>query len=389
MADKPKKIIPDADYKRLMPKFRAHVISESAAKRLNLGSKPEKPAESKPAPKKAAATNAPIQISVGKRGAKKWRKGNGPWQYGEPPKPDKKQISTEEKKDMAELRKAQAGHEKALRTADPAHAARLRTIAEGNRRLLESDPPKKKASAEMKDPVLRKDHSEPPKDSVKGSASKGSSSGLMAKMKVTKQTPSEDGKGTIGSKPTIDPTHRALRSPVVDGNTTFTHVGPSSNPALGAFALHGTRARPGYGAGYAVEKTLFLERTDAAGRADRALLEKHHPGFLKEHNIIDPIAAAKLKEVPGSFVVGDKPHPAVSSLMNKLNATRPAPNPAAVEKAIAHVEHYGKQFKEKTRIEPYRSGDGVMTHAAIDPIDGTKVHLGHDRWGSLMVNQQR
>ena len=255
MADKPKKIIPDADYKRLMPKFRAHVISESAAKRLNLGSKPEKPAESKPAPKKAAATNAPIQISVGKRGAKKWRKGNGPWQYGEPPKPDK---------------------------------------------------PAKKTSAEMKDPVLRKDHSEPPKDSVKGSASKGSSSGLMAKMKVTKKTPPEDGKGTVGSKPTID-----------------------------------------------------------------------------------PIAAAKLKEVRGSFVVGEKPNAAVSSLMNKLNATRPAPSPAAVEKAIAHVERYGKGFREKTRIEPYRSGDGVMTHAAIDPIDGTKVHLGHDRWGSLMVNQQR
>lgn len=224
----------------LMPKFRKHAtgVAEPAA----------------PKSKKAVATNAPIQIAVGKRGAKKWRKGNGPWQYGDPPKPDK-----------------------------PA-----------------------KNSAEMKDPVLRKDHSEPPKDSVKGSASKGSSSGLMAKMKVTKQTPPEDGKGTVGSKPTID-----------------------------------------------------------------------------------PIAAAKLKEVRGSFVVGEKPNAAVSSLMNKLNATRPAPSPAAVEKAIAHVEHYGKEFKDKTRIEPYRSGDGVMTHAAIDPIDGTKVHLGHDRWGSLMVNQQR
>ncbi len=225
---------------KLMPKFRKHATGAA------------EPA----APKtKKAATNAPIQISVGKRGAKKWRKGNGPWQYGEPPKPDK---------------------------------------------------PAKKTSAEMKDPVLRKDHSEQPKEKVSGSVSKGTSSGLMAKMKVTKQTPPEDGKGTIGSKPNID-----------------------------------------------------------------------------------PIAAAKLKEVPGSFVVGEKPNRAVASLLNKLDKMRApqgALNQSAVDRAVAHVEN-NEGFKDKKRITPYQASDGIITHTAKD-LYGGEVHLGRDRWGSTIIKLQ-
>ncbi len=160
MADKPKKIIPDADYKRLMPKFRAHVISESAAKRLGLTNKPapktppvkksepkaEPPKKTAPkiippetkssALKKKVVDDAPITISKGKRGATKWRKGNGPWRYDEPPQQHKPKV--------AEPRKEEAKPKAEVKSSPPKPVAPPKPPAEGT-----SAKPHPRISAKM------------------------------------------------------------------------------------------------------------------------------------------------------------------------------------------------------------------------------------------------